>query len=55
MVDVVSTLLLEELPYFLEDVRIAREAYEKRAAFAERHRDGTVSQLPTPITATVTQ
>ncbi len=30
LVDGAQALLLEELPYFLEDVRIAREAYEKR-------------------------
>ena len=30
LVDGAQALLLEELPYFLEDVQIAREAYEKR-------------------------
>ncbi len=36
LVDGPQALLLEELPWFLEDVRIAREAYEKRAALARR-------------------
>jgi len=30
LVDGAQALLLEELPYFLEDIQIAREAYEKR-------------------------
>ena len=30
LVDGAQALLLEELPYFLEDINIAREAYEKR-------------------------
>lgn len=38
LVDGPQALLLKELPHFLEDVRIAREAYEKRLALAERHR-----------------
>lgn len=37
LVDGPQALLLEELPHFLEDVRIAREAYEKRTALAERY------------------
>jgi 3-deoxy-7-phosphoheptulonate synthase len=37
LVDGPQALLLKELPHFLEDVRIAREAYEKRAALAERY------------------
>jgi 3-deoxy-7-phosphoheptulonate synthase len=32
LVDGPQALLLKELPYFLEDVKIAREAYLKRAA-----------------------
>ncbi len=36
LVDGPQALTLEELPYFLEDVRIAREAYEQRVALAER-------------------
>ncbi|RMD68120.1 MAG: 3-deoxy-7-phosphoheptulonate synthase [Gammaproteobacteria bacterium] len=36
LVDGPQALRLEELPYFLEDVRIAREAYEKRRALARR-------------------
>jgi 3-deoxy-7-phosphoheptulonate synthase len=37
LVDGPQALLLEELPRFLEDVQIAREAYEKRFALAQRH------------------
>jgi 3-deoxy-7-phosphoheptulonate synthase len=36
LVDGPQAMLLKELPYFLEDVQIAREAYLKRAALAER-------------------
>ncbi|MDA8094995.1 MAG: 3-deoxy-7-phosphoheptulonate synthase [Betaproteobacteria bacterium] len=36
LVDGPQALLLEELPHFLEDVRIAREAYERRAQFFAR-------------------
>jgi 3-deoxy-7-phosphoheptulonate synthase len=36
LVDGPQALLLKELPYFLEDVRIAREAYEKRVNLAKR-------------------
>ncbi|MBI3778818.1 MAG: 3-deoxy-7-phosphoheptulonate synthase [Gammaproteobacteria bacterium] len=36
LVDGPQALLLEELPYFLEDVAIAREAYEKRRALTKR-------------------
>ena len=36
LVDGPQALLLEELPYFLEDVAIAREAYEKRRELARR-------------------
>jgi len=38
LVDGAQALTLEELPWFLEDVQIAREAYEKRCRLgAERH------------------
>lgn len=37
LVDGPQALLLEEMPRFLEDVRIAREAYEKRVALAARY------------------
>src|SRR5919199_2980929 len=37
LVDGPQALLLEELPQFLEDVQIAREAYEKRVRLAERY------------------
>jgi 3-deoxy-7-phosphoheptulonate synthase len=36
LVDGPQALTLEELPWFLEDVAIAREAYEKRRLLAER-------------------
>jgi 3-deoxy-7-phosphoheptulonate synthase len=36
LVDGPQALRLEELPYFLEDVRIARQAYEDRAALAKK-------------------
>jgi 3-deoxy-7-phosphoheptulonate synthase len=34
LVDGPQALLLSELPYFLEDVQIARDAYERRARLA---------------------
>jgi len=39
LVDGPQALKLDELPHFLEDVRIAREAYEQRLALAERYRN----------------
>ena len=39
LVDGPQALMLEELPQFLEDVQIAREAYEKRIALAERYQN----------------
>ena len=42
LVDGPQALTLKELPYFLEDVRIAREAYERRCELrigAELRRD----------------
>ena len=36
LVDGPQALLLRELPQFLEDVSIVREAYEKRCALARR-------------------
>ncbi len=38
LVDGPQALLLEELPHFLEDVAIARAAYEQRRALAQRFR-----------------
>ena len=38
LVDGPQALLLRELPHFLEDVRIAREAYQQRAALAASYR-----------------
>jgi ubiquinol-cytochrome c reductase cytochrome c1 subunit len=40
LVDGPQALLLSELPYFLEDVGIAREAYLRRVDAARRHRGG---------------
>lgn len=37
LVDGAQALLLSELPLFLEDVAIARDAYQRRAAAARRH------------------
>jgi 3-deoxy-7-phosphoheptulonate synthase len=37
LVDGPQALLLEELPYFLEDVRIVRDAYEGRVALRKRY------------------
>ena len=47
LVDGPQALKLEELPHFLEDVQVAREAYEKRLALAKRY--GTHANLPTLI------
>jgi 3-deoxy-7-phosphoheptulonate synthase len=49
LVDGPQALKLEELPHFLEDVQIARQAYEKRLALAERY--GTRATVPTLITS----
>jgi len=38
-VDGPQALKIEELPHFLQDVQIAREAYEKRLTLAERYRN----------------
>lgn len=37
LVDAAQAISLEELPYFLEDMAIAREAYEKRLALRARY------------------
>jgi 3-deoxy-7-phosphoheptulonate synthase len=47
LVDGPQALKLEELPHFLEDVQVAREAYEKRLALAVRY--GTNANVPTLI------
>jgi 3-deoxy-7-phosphoheptulonate synthase len=39
LVDGPQALLMRELPQFLEDIQIAREAYEKRVALAGRYRE----------------
>lgn len=43
LVDAAQAISLQELPYFLEDVAIAREAYEKRLAAAARFRTAHLS------------
>ncbi|HET6756445.1 MAG TPA: hypothetical protein VFH21_02370 [Burkholderiales bacterium] len=44
LVDGPQALMLSELPHFLEDVAIAREAYLKRVALAQRHRQAAPQQ-----------
>ncbi len=39
LVDGPQALLMKELPYFLEDVQIAREAYEKRVALVKKYEE----------------
>ncbi|MBV6448273.1 MAG: Phospho-2-dehydro-3-deoxyheptonate aldolase [Nitrosomonas sp.] len=39
LVDGPQALLLKELPQFLEDIQIAREAYEKRVALSRRYQE----------------
>ena len=39
LVDGPQAMLLKELPYFLEDVQIAREAYLERVALRQRYQD----------------
>lgn len=39
LVDAAQAITLQELPYFLEDMAIAREAYEKRLALAAKVRN----------------
>jgi 3-deoxy-7-phosphoheptulonate synthase len=39
LVDGPQALHMDELDYFLEDVRLAREAYEKRVVLARKHRN----------------
>ncbi|OQW93957.1 MAG: 3-deoxy-7-phosphoheptulonate synthase [Beggiatoa sp. IS2] len=43
LVDGPQALLLQELPWFLEDMQIAREAYEKRAALVAKRIEQTPS------------
>ena len=45
LVDAAQAITLQELPYFLEDVAIAREAYEKRRALAASARAATVKDV----------
>ena len=47
LVDGPQALKLEELPHFLEDVQVAREAYQKRLALAERY--GAHADVPALI------
>ena len=43
LVDGPQALHMDELGYFLEDIRIAREAYEKRTTLAGKHRAGVIA------------
>ena len=43
LVDGPQALRMNELGYFLDDIRIAREAYEKRLALCEAHRAATAT------------
>jgi 3-deoxy-7-phosphoheptulonate synthase len=43
LVDGPQALHMDELDYFIEDIRIAREAYEKRVALAQAHRKARAS------------
>jgi 3-deoxy-7-phosphoheptulonate synthase len=38
LVDGPQALTLKELPHFLEDVQVAREAYLKRVALVEKYK-----------------
>jgi len=40
LVDGPQALLVSELPHFLADIAIARDAYEKRARLAREHSSG---------------
>ena len=42
LVDGPQALLVKELPLFLEDIRIAREAYEKRMALIAQYRQENI-------------
>ncbi len=46
LVDAAQAITLEELPYFLEDVAIARAAYEQRLLLAARFQATTASTKP---------
>jgi 3-deoxy-7-phosphoheptulonate synthase len=48
LVDGPQALLLEELPHFLEDVQIIREAFEKRVALASVYR-GDAAPSPSAL------
>ena len=43
LVDGPQALHMDELGYFLEDIRIARDAYEQRVALAGKHYTGTAT------------
>ena len=45
LVDAAQAITLRELPYFLDDVAIAREAYEKRRALAASVRAASVTDV----------
>jgi len=43
LVDGPQALRLDELGYFLDDIRIARKAYEDRVALAKKHKSATAT------------
>jgi 3-deoxy-7-phosphoheptulonate synthase len=43
LVDGPQALHMDELGYFFEDIRIARDAYEQRVALAGKHYNGTAT------------
>ena len=49
LVDAAQAITLQELPYFLEDVRIAREAYEKRRALATSVRSVALKDMSNAV------
>jgi 3-deoxy-7-phosphoheptulonate synthase len=49
LVDGPQALLMRELPLFLEDVAIARKAYEQRVALAQRYQEDAEPALPSSV------
>jgi 3-deoxy-7-phosphoheptulonate synthase len=49
MVDGPQALLMRELPLFLEDVAIARKAYEQRVALAQRYQEDAEPALSSSV------
>jgi 3-deoxy-7-phosphoheptulonate synthase len=49
LVDGPQALLMRELPLFLEDVAIARKAYEQRVALAQRYQEDAEPAQPSSV------